>query len=53
MEHSMLTAFYKGDRAKWSRPRLLRVGVIIIEKKYALALMIEGGTLQFLDALSL
>ena len=41
--HEILQVFYKGERAKVGRPRLMQVGVLVMENQFALALIIEGG----------
>ena len=45
--------FYKGEKVKYDRPRLLQAGVLVMENQYALALIVEGGSLLMLDPMSL
>lgn len=45
--------FYSEKMEKLSRPRLVQVGLIQIEAKFALSLMLEGGSLLFLEPFTL
>ena len=49
----ILQQFYKQDRTRYNRPRLFAMNVIMMGSQYALALMIEGSSLLFLDPMSL
>ena len=53
-DRQILQVFFKGEKAvKTTRPRLLQVNVITISNQYALALVVEGGSLLILDPMSL
>lgn len=45
--------FYKGERIRYNRPRLLHMNVLIIGSQYALGLVLEGGALLIVDPMSL
>ena len=49
----ILQQFYKQDRTRYNRPRLFAMNVIMMGSQYALALMLEGSSLLFLDPMSL
>ena len=51
--HEILQVFYKGERAKVNRPRLLQIGVLVMENQFALSLIVEGGSLLLLDPMTL
>ena len=51
--HEILQVFYKGERAKVGRPRLMQIGVLIMENQFALSLIVEGGAQLLLDPMTL
>ena len=51
-DNNILQQFYKCHPSK-PRPRLLSSSLIVIQGKFALSLIVEGGILQFLDPFTL
>ena len=45
--------FYKGDYSVRNRPRLLQTQILQMSNQFALALIVEGGTLLILDPMTL
>lgn len=45
--------FYKDDKAKVNRPRLLQMGILLIENQFSLSLIVEGNSLLLLDPYTL
>ena len=45
--------FYKGQSSKYRRPRLINVGALVMENQFCLGLLVEGGSLHFLDPMTL
>jgi len=45
--------FYKGDRSVMNRPRLMQTQVLLMGNSFALALIVEGGSLLVLDPMTL
>jgi len=52
-DHQIQQVFYKGERGMISRPRLLKIGVLLIESMFAIGLVVEGGVLHLLNPMNL
>lgn len=52
-DHSILQMFYKGDRSMQPRPRLLQMGILMIDNQFSLSLIVEGNSLLLLDPYTL
>jgi len=51
--HEILQMFYKGEKSKQSRPRLLQMGILMIDTQFSVCLVVEGNSLLLLDPFSL
>ena len=51
--HEILQMFYKGEKNKVNRPRLLQMGILLIDNQFSLSLIVEGNSLLLLDPYTL
>ena len=49
-EHQITQKYYKHS---YSRPRLMAFEVLLVQNKFSIVLIVEGGIMQFVDPFSL